>query len=68
MISLCQHHHILAAAALLITTSTSPASTTDTLNGLILFELSLRNAANASGVEIRFFGLDAAEAAKLEND
>ena len=48
-----------------ITTRTATTSTTHALNILFLVQLRLRHAADASGVEIRFFGLDAAEAAEL---
>ena len=52
----------------LITTAAASASATDTLNHLVLLELSFRDAADARGVEVGFLRLNTAQAAKLHRD
>lgn len=54
--------------ASLITTRTTPTSTTHALNRLLFFQLRLWYAADAGGVEICLFGLDAAETAELDGE
>lgn len=49
----------------LIAARTTPATTANALNRLLLFQLGLGHAADAGGIEICFFGLDAAETAEL---
>lgn len=53
-------------ALLLITASAATTPTADTLNGLLIFQLSLGNTTNACWIEIGFLGLNAAETAELE--
>lgn len=48
-----------------VTARASPASTAHTLDRVFLFELGFRHTTDARGVEIRLFGLNAAEAAEL---
>lgn len=50
----------------LVTAGTAPTPTTNALNRLLLFQLRLGHAADAGGIEVCLFGLDAAETAELE--
>lgn len=50
----------------LVTTRTAPTPTTNALNCLLLFQLRLGHAADAGGIEVCLFGLDAAETAELD--
>lgn len=49
----------------LITAATPTTTTADTLDALVFFELRFGHATDTGGVEVCFFGLDAAEAAEL---
>lgn len=50
----------------LVTARTAPTPTTNALNRLLLFQLRLGHAADAGGIEVCLFGLDAAETAELD--
>lgn len=58
-------NHSYSRVALLVAARTASTATADTLNGLVFLQLGLGHAADAGGIEIGLFCLDAAKTAQL---